>query len=429
MDYQNASHSVEHQIARRQFLGGLAGGMGAVAGGLGFMAMPESTLKLNKNQKRIVMIYMSGGLCQLESWDPKPKTDTGGPFRAIATSVPGLHISELLPMTAKNMHRLALIRGINTKENEHGRGRYLMTKGRRQTPAGEFPHLGAVAAKALAPANIGLPGYVRVSSGGGGSRGNDAAYLGPKFASITLGNGKPPLNCTLPKGISEAEDKGRNAFRQRANERFALKRKSAQTDAYTYNYEQAKKLMQKRDVFDASKEPAKLQERYGNHPIGKHCLLARRLLENGISFVQVTHANYDTHNENFSFHYEQLGEFDRAFSALVEDLHDRGMLESTLIIVMSEFGRTPRINRNYGRDHWSAAWSVCLGGGKIKPGAVIGKTNKNGTKVIDREVDEGHLFHTYLTAVGLESTDTFNIGGREYPLANPARGPIEELIV
>src|SRR5690606_10863371 len=119
-------------------------------------------------------------------------------------------------------------------------------------------------------------------------------------------------------------------------------------------------------------------------------------------YVQVTHRNYDTHNENFNFHLEQLGEFDSPFSCLMSDLHERGLLESTLVVVMTEFGRTPRINVRYGRDHWGAAWSIALGGAGIQPGAVIGKTNENGTKVIDREVDHGHLFHTYLAAVGLD---------------------------
>ena len=187
--------------------------------------------------------------------------------------------------------------------------------------------------------------------------------------------------------------------------------------------------MEKRDVFDVSKEPAKDHDRYGKHDFGKHCLLARRLLENDVSFVQVTHSNYDTHNENFNFHLEQLGEFDRPFATLVADLEDRGLLDSTLVVVLSEFGRTPKINPRYGRDHWGTAWSICLGGAGIQRGAVIGKTNDQGTAVADREVDHGHLFHTYLQAVGLDSTDTFNVGGRPVPLADPAYKPIEELLV
>jgi len=186
--------------------------------------------------------------------------------------------------------------------------------------------------------------------------------------------------------------------------------------------------MKQRAVFDVEKESEKDHERYGKFDFGKHCLLARRLLENDITFVQVEHSNYDTHNENFNFHLEQLGEFDRSFSTLIGDLHDRGMLDSTLVVVMSEFGRTPRINARYGRDHWGTAWSVCLGGCRVQPGAVIGKTNDNGTAVADREVDHGNLFHTYLAAVGLDSSGNFKAGGRELPMADPAKSTISELL-
>ena len=212
------------------------------------------------------------------------------------------------------------------------------------------------------------------------------------------------------------------------NERFAQRRRTAMTDAYTYNYEQALKLMAQRDTFDVNKESDKDQTRYGKHDFGRHCLLARRLLERGVTFVQVSHSNYDTHNENFSFHDEQMGEFDGPFATLVADLADRGMLDSTLIVVLSEFGRTPRINQNYGRDHWSKSWSVCLGGAGIQRGADFGKTSKNGTEVTDKEVDHGRLFHTYLRAVGLDSTDHFEISGRPMPLADPASSAIEELL-
>ena len=156
--------------------------------------------------------------------------------------------------------------------------------------------------------------------------------------------------------------------------------------------------------------------------------MARRLLENGIPFVQVSHSNYDTHNENFNFHIEQLGEFDAAFSTLMDDLHQRGMLETTLVVVMSEFGRTPKINSRYGRDHWGKAWSICLGGAGIQAGAVIGATNENGTEVVERPVDHGHLFHTYLSAVGIDSAGSFNIDGREMPIADPSHSAITELL-
>ena len=369
------------------------------------------------------MIYLSGGLSQLESWDPKPKTETGGPFRAIPTSVPGIHLCELLPKTAQHMDKLALVRSINTRNGDHGKGRYQMTRGRDQRPGDSVPHLGAVVAKSLDDRSNPLPGHIKIPSPSSG----DAAYLGPRYASVGA-NGKPPANSARPDSMTEAADQRRNAFRNRINGRFTQRRRTAETDLYTYSYEQAHDLMRRRDVFDLSKESQKDRDRYGESDFGKHCLLGRRLLEHGVTYVQVSHANYDTHNENFSFHLEQLGEFDQSFSLLIQDLHDRGMLESTLVVVMSEFGRTPRINARYGRDHWGKAWSVCLGGAGIQAGAVVGKTNDKGTEVIENEVDHGNLFHTYLSAIGLDSTNTFDIGGRQFPVADPAKDPIYELL-
>jgi uncharacterized protein (DUF1501 family) len=245
---------------------------------------------------------------------------------------------------------------------------------------------------------------------------------------VQLGGGNPPRNSARPDGLALTADEQRQALRRAANVRFASRRRTAQTDAYTQSYDQAWQLMQRGEIFDVSKEPEKDHERYGKYDFGRHCLLARRLVENGITFVQVSHSNYDTHNENFNFHLEQVGEFDRAFAALVSDLVERGLWDSTLLVVLSEFGRTPNINQYAGRDHWSAAWSVVLGGAGIHRGIVLGKTNDKGTAVVDKQVDHANLFHTYLQAVGLESTDTFEIGGRPVPIADPASSPIKELL-
>ncbi len=421
-----ACRSGDHRLARRDFLGGLAAGLGA-AGGLGFLARPAAAAQLGKDQKRVICIYLNGGSSQLETWDPKPKTDTGGPFRAIPTSVPGLHISELLPKTARVMHHLSLIRSINTNEFDHGLGLYCMLHGRKQTPASEYPELGAVAARALAPEDSGLPGHVKIYPGGAGGRIADSAYLGPKYSSVILGSG-PPENSRRPDGLTDAADLQRQRLRRAVDARFAQRRRTAMTDAYTQNYEQALDLMKRRDVFDVMKEPASQLEHYGKHDFGRHCLLARRLVEHGVTYVQVMHTNYDTHNENFNFHMQQLGEFDGSFAALVTDLVDRGMWGNTLVVVLSEFGRTPAINQFYGRDHWATAWSICMGGAKVHRGAVYGKTNANGTAVVDKQVDHANLFHTYLAAVGLDSAGSFDVSGRDLPMADPASKPIEELL-
>ena len=417
----------EHGIARRKFLGTMAAG--TVVGGLGAMAQPSIAELLASQQKRIVVFNMHGGLSQLESWDPKPGVETGGPFLSIPTSVPGIHISELLPKTAQQMHHLCLIRGVNTSEDDHGKGRYLMLTGRRQTPAGEYPELGAVASKCLSTPDSALPGHILITPGGGGGRGNDAAWLGPKYSSLQLGNGNPPPNTSRPDSIAEDSDAARQEFRRSINERFLNRRRTAITEAFTYSFEQAEKLMAQKDVFDVSKEPTAEIERYGTHDLGRHCLLARRLLERGVTFVQLSHSNYDTHNENFNFHIEQLGEFDFAFSTFVADLAQRGMLDSTLIVVLSEFGRTPNVNHYAGRDHWSRAWSVCTAGGRMPRGCAFGATNDKGTEVVDKQVEHGSLFHTYLQAVGVDSTGNFSIDGRDIPIADPAAKPIEGLLV
>ena len=413
----------EHLLARRTFMGGLA--LIAGAAGIAPAALAD---QLKRNSKRMIVIDMHGGLSQLESWDPKPNTDTGGPFRAIPTSVTGVHISELLPQTAKQMHHLSLLRSLNTKNDDHGKGTYMMMTGRRQTPASDYPEIGAVVSKAIDGNDRALPGHIKIRPSGGGGRSSDSAYLGPKFASISLGEGKAPENTACPADLTEESSKLREDFRRSLNDQFLERRRTAETDAYTQSYEQAQEFVKQRDIFDIAKEPEKDQQRYGRHDFGRHCLLARRLIEKGITFVQVRHSNYDTHNENFNFHIEQLGEFDGPFATLVADLAERGLLESTLIAVISEFGRTPKINQYYGRDHWGKAWSICLGGAGIVRGSVVGKTNKNGTEVADREVDAGHVFHTYLRALGLKSTANFQLGGRKMPMADPACDPIKELL-
>jgi hypothetical protein len=421
--------SSEHNVARRKFLAGMAAtAAGSVVGGLGVFSAPSAAAQLQSQQKRVVVFNMHGGLSQLESWDPKPGTETGGPFRSIETSVPGIRVSELLPNVARQMHHLCLVRGVNTSEDDHGKGAYMMLTGRRQTPAADYPYIGAVCAKAMTPDENALPGNIIITPGGGGGRGNDSAYLGPKYSSISLGNGNPPQNTTRPGQVTEPMDAARNDFRRKVNDRFLNRRRTAVTEAYVYSYEQALKLMTQREVFDVTKEPAKDHDRYGKFDLGRHCLLARRLLEKGATFVQVSHSNYDTHNENFNFHIEQLGEFDRSFAAFVADLADRGMLDSTLIVVLSEFGRTPNVNHFYGRDHWSRAWTVVMAGSKVHRGVAYGKTNAKGTEVVDGQVDHANLFHTYLQAVEVDSTDTFDVEGREVPIADPASKMIRQIL-
>jgi uncharacterized protein (DUF1501 family) len=418
-----ACNSPEHVISRRAFLGGVA------AMGIGALANPLAAKELAKSQKRVLLIWLAGGASQLETWDPKPGTDTGGPFQAIPTSVPGIQICELLPHTAKRMHHLALVRGVNTKVNEHGQGAVIMHTGRSPEPGTEYPHLGSAMAKLLGSDDNPLPGYIHIAPNGGGGFGKtDSAFLGPKYASVTISDGKPPANLLRPADLTEASDQNRNTVRDHLNQRFAQRRKSSDAEAYTQTYDQAAELIRRRDLFDVTKEDPRDADRYGRHDFGRHMLLARRLLEGGVTFVKVTHREYDTHHENFDFHIEQLGEFDKPFATMLDDLSDRGMLDSTLVVVASEFGRTPKINRNLGRDHWGMAWSVALAGCGLKRGSVVGKTNANGTAVADREVNGGHLFHTYFRALGLDSTKNYYHNSRPIPRADPKTSAITEIL-
>lgn len=428
MKAKYACQSLSHTIARRDFLGAL-GGAGAIAGMNSIPAFQSQLLaaQVAAKKKRVLTVFLSGGASQLETWDPKPGTLNGGPFRAIPTSVPGVHISELLPLSAQHMHRMALIRSVNTAESDHGRSRYRIERGHKKSPTADYPHLGALVAKTTELDKSTLPGHIHVSSGSG-SRGSNAAYLGPKYSSITVGTSGGLRNSQLPGGMTATLNDARQSFRRMANEQFLQRRRTAETDAYLQSFEQAEQLMQERDLFDVSKEPSKLLEEYGDHDLGKQCLLARRLVEHGISYVQVSHSNYDTHAENFNFHIEQLGEFDQAFSALITDLDRRGLLDSTLVLVLTEFGRTPKINNRYGRDHWGRGFSIAMAGCGLQHGGVIGAMSDDGMQIKDREVNQADLFHTYLEALGIDPTAEFDIGGRMIPIADPTGQAIEELL-
>lgn len=419
-----ACNSAEHTITRRGFMQGLTAGAAGVAGFSGMIG-PTAAAELTASQKQVVVFYLAGGVSQLETWDPKPGTDTGGPFDKIQTSAPGLEISELLPYTAQQMHHLSVIRSINHKEGDHGKGDYIMQTGRRQEPGFIYPYLGSVMAKQLAPADSPLPGYIHV--GGGGSKA-EAAFLGPRYAPLGLADGGGPANLNRHAALTDITDAKRRELRGKLSQRFATGRRQAETEVYNQSYDQAAKLMSKKDIFDFKRMTEQDQERYGKHEFGRHCLMARNLIESGVTFVKVNHTNYDTHSENFNFHLEQLGEFDRPFAAFVSDIAARSMLDNVLIIVMSEFGRTPRINALVGRDHWGTAWSICIGGAGIKRGVAVGKTNANGTAVTDREVDGGHLFHTYYRAVGLDPTKNFYDNERPVAKADPKASAITEIL-
>ena len=418
---------LDHAVSRRNFMLGAT-----TAAGFGGLLPATWAKDAEKNQKQILQVYLQGGVSQLESWDPKPGTELGGPFRSIPTSVPGIHISELLPHTAKMMHLLSLVRSINLETDDHSQGRLFMEKG-RNTPfvgaaarnTGVYPFLGAVAAKYLDSRDTALPGYIHISTRG--IIDDTAGFLEPQYAQFKLEGVKAPENLDLPKNISKKLYMARNDLRSRLDQQFAARRRKSYIDALGSSFNQASKLMDRKGLFEAEQDPKDL-ERYGTHDFARNCILGRTLLERGVTCVKVTHHGYDSHAENFNFHLEQLGEFDKTFATLLGDLEDRGMLEHTLVMIYSEFGRTPKINHRYGRDHWGSAWSIALGGCGIQTGGVIGKTNDKGTEVTDREVHGGHLFHTYLKAVGIDPAQNHDVTGRVIPIGDPAVAPVEELL-
>ncbi len=427
MRHDPACNSAAHLVSRRSMLANMLAGA-AGAGMVSQLVRPAVAAEIEAKKKQVLIFLLNGGLSQFESFDPKPNTDTGGPFRAIPTSVPGTHFCELMPHTAKIADKLAVIRSMYAEKvpGSHGGAREYVVTG-RPPQLGPYPWMGPVYSKLLDKGGD-LPGNIHIAPSRWGPR-QDAAFLGPRHASLVLSGGRPPLNVDRPAVFNENADNERYRLRKLNDLRFSQRRRTAYTEAYQSSYDQAAQLIHQKELFDISKESEKDQQRYGSHDVGRHCLLARRLLEKGVTCIQVTHNNYDSHMENFNFHLEQLGEFDQPFATLMQDLSDRGMLESTLVMVVTEFGRTPEIRPDNGRDHWPPNWSVVAGGCGIQTGGVLGATNENGTEIKDRPVHVAEMFHTYMKAVGLDPADTHNVGGNQVPIGTPERSAVKELLV
>jgi hypothetical protein len=417
----------EHALSRRRFLGASAGAL--AAGALGGLFSPLAAEELRKREKQVLFVWLDGGMSQLESWDPKPNTTFGGPFRSIPTNVPGIHFSELMPNLAKQMDKLCVVRSLCTKDNAHSSGVERIQRGDPKTRGVPYPYFGSAVAKLLGPCESKLPPYVWIKPGGGGFRPEDAGFLGPKYGSLAFGDGKPPDNLLRPETIGEAQDEERNELRARLNARYAARHVSTYTEANSYVFDTARELMKRADVFDTSKLPARDEERYGRHDLGKHLLIARRMLEAGVRFVKVTSYGWDTHGDNFNAHASLVPKFDQAFSAILEDLAASGQLQHTLVIAMSEFGRTPRVNGHAGRDHWPEAWSLAMAGAGVRRGVVVGETNDQGTWVKSDGYDIGSLFHTWFRALGIDSVAVeYDNHGQPLPIAHEEMHAIKEAL-
>ncbi len=410
---------LEHTFSRRAFLGG----------GLGMLASPIFAEAMQQRDKQVLFVWLDGGISQLESWDPKPNTEFGGPFRSIKTSVPGIHFCELMPKLAKQMHKLCVVRSMSTKDNAHSSGVDRIQRGDPKNRGVIYPHFGAGVAKLLGPGSSGLPPHVWIKPGSGGFKVEDAGFLGPKYGSLAFGEGKPPENLLRHPEISAERDAARNDLRKMLDQRFASQREKRVVEANTSVFDMAEKLMARADIFDTSKLPERDRERYGRHDFGQHMLVARQMLEAGVRFVKVTSYGWDTHGDNFNAHAGMVPKFDQAFSAMLEDLEASGLLKTTLVICLSEFGRTPRINGHVGRDHWPAAWSIAMAGQGVKHGIVVGETNERGTEVKSEPFDIGAAFHTWYHALGIDPLKTeFDNAGQPLPIAHDDMLPIQEAL-
>ncbi len=425
--------SADHAVSRRGFLGATAA-VGAAAfadmTGLNVLSSPALAGELKKKQKRVILLWLAGGASQLETWDPKPGASTGGPFRSIATDVPGLHISELMPQMAKRMNTTAVIRGLNTRNGDHGSGAKIMMRGRADVGGVRYPDLGAVLAREMGRADSKVPDYVTfyTQTEGRGFAPGDSGFLGARFAPMELTTNNTPEFIRKLDGVSELDHQQRADLRELLGKQFAAGRQSDTLGSHTQAYQRVRGIMASEKLFDVTQEPQKVRDKYGPTQFGEQCLIARRLVEAGVPFVRVARAWWDSHGQNFETHQEMVPELDHVMATLIDDLKDRGLQDDVMVLTLAEFGRTPGINASLGRDHFASAWSMTMTGGGAKGGAVWGKTDAKGDKVIDQEVNAGTLFATIYECLGIKHDKNYYVGSRPIPLVDPGFEPIAELV-
>jgi uncharacterized protein (DUF1501 family) len=397
---------------------------------LDVLRQPALASELKRQDKRVILLWLAGGASQLETWDPKPGRPTGGPFRAIPTSVPGIHISELMPRIAQRLDRTAIIRSLNTKDGSHGGGARLMHLGRRDEANLKYPDLGAVLARELGRADAKVPDYVSFYTATEGRRNalGQSGFLGARYAPMFLTTNSKPENLVRQESLSELDHQQRGELRDLLSERFARGRQSSTLASHNEAYSRVRGLMSSEQLFDISREPEAIREQYGPTLFGEQCLIARRLIEAGTPFVKVSRAWWDSHGQNFETHLELVSELDRVMSALLDDLRQRGLLDNTLVITLAEFGRTPKINPSLGRDHFARAWSASLTGCGVQGGSVYGATDEDGQEVKDGEIGAAELFATVYQALGIDHHKDYYVGSRPIPLTNPGTQPVKDIL-
>jgi hypothetical protein len=438
------------RASRRQFL--RATGLGLVGAGLsGWLdVLAEQRADEMPRGRHCILLWMNGGPSQIDTFDMKPDHAHGGLFKPIATSAAGLQFSEHLPKLATQAQHLAVIRSLSTKEGDHGRGTFLMRTGHQPGGPVDYPTLGSLLSKELGDESAELPNYVSISPF---QVFNPAAFspgfLGPRYAAATVGDsdGRPAQaagtfaslkleNLQLPRGVDAPQSERRMQLWNTLEQGFVASRPGGSASAHRLVYERAVRLMrsQAASAFDLEQEPTAVREAYGRGRFGQGCLLARRLVERGVPFVDVTlggfeadSTGWDTHQNNFTAVKGLSGQLDAGWGKLIEELSARGLLETTTIIWMGEFGRTPKINAQGGRDHFPNAWSAVLAGGGIRGGQAYGSTSPDGMSVADKAVSTGDVLATLCAALGIDpAKQNTNDLGRPIKIADGK--PIAEIL-
>ncbi len=367
---------------------------------------------VKRSGKRCILIWLNGGCSQFETFDMKVGRPTGGPFREISTNVPGTRICELMPKMSQQMDKLTVIRSMRTSQIDHPGGIYLMHTGWARTANTRFPEIGAVVAKYCSGGNANLPNFVKISSQGDAG----AGILGPQYQPFKLGpDGELPPFSASP--LSPEREARRHRLRQFMEQHYAKQHQADPVHMHRQAYEQARRLDSVRQVFKLDNEWEKYRVRYGDSKIGRRMMIAARLVEAGVAFVEVGQSGYDTHADNFEGHKSLVPPMEHAWAALLDDLKERGLLDSTLVVWMGEIGRTPKINNRSGRDHYVRCWSTALAGGGVKGGLVYGRSDEDGFDVQDNKVTEGDFFATIYTALGIDPEAENYSGVRPIPLA------------
>jgi hypothetical protein len=342
---------------------------------------------LRRQGMAMILLYMQGGPSQFETFDPKPGQDTGGPTKSIATAVRGIDIAENWPNVAKQMSDIALIRSMTNKEGNHQRAVYQMHTGYVPSGSVKHPNLGSAIAKEIGTPDHDLPSVVSIG------RTIGAGFLGVDYEPFAVQNpGQMPVNVT--QQVKTDRFSRRLGVLNKLEADFAQRGGQAVVAEHQRLYEKTKNLILSPQVktFDLSDEPQSLQDQYGSSQFGKGCLLARRLVESGVTFVEVNLGNWDTHDNNFERVKTLSEQCDPGFAALIADLKQRGRLEKTLVLWIGDFGRTPRINPRTGRDHYPRVFNAAIAGGGIKGGQVIGSSTKDGLAVDKNPVTVPDLF-------------------------------------